>query len=365
MKVKDIIQLLEEIAPRGFQETYDNSGLNLGNPENEVSGILCTLDVTEEVIDEALQKQANLILAHHPVLFEGLKSITGKNYIERIAIKAIRNNIAIYAGHTNFDNVPTGVNAKICEKLNLKGTKILAPLKEQLFKLVTFVPEEKATEVREAIFEAGGGYIGNYDKCSFNTQGQGTFRGLDHSDPYVGEKGVIHYESETKVEVILPRFRKNQVIQALLKSHPYEEVAYDIYPLANENPHAGAGMIGNLEKAMPLKDLLADLKKVFNATGIRYTGTADKMIKKVAVCGGSGSFLIKHALATGADVFITGDVKYHQFFDGGNRLSIVDIGHYESEQFTKDIFYESVMKKIPKFAVHLSEVKTSPINYFK
>jgi dinuclear metal center YbgI/SA1388 family protein len=365
MKVKEIINILENIAHPAYQEGYDNTGLNIGNPEMEVKGILCTLDVTMEVVDEALAKNANLIIAHHPLIFDGLKSLTGKSEIEQIVIRAIKENIAIYAGHTSFDNVPNGVNAKICGILGVYKCEILAPQRNELLKLVTFIPETHANDVREALFKAGAGHIGNYDSCSFNTPGQGSFRGSEKTTPFVGNKGEVHFENEIKTEVIIPRFLKNKAVTTLLKNHPYEEVAYDIYPLENENPFIGAGMIGELKEALPLKKLLKLLQEKFSAEGIRYTCDADKSIKKIAVCGGSGAFLIKKAIAKGADAFITGDIKYHQFFEGSDQMSIIDIGHYESEQFTKDIFYESVMKKIPKFAVHLSEVKTSPIKYFK
>ena len=365
MKVSDIIQILENIAPKGYQESYDNSGLNIGNPEMGVKGILCTLDVTMEVLDEAQEKEANLIISHHPLIFKGLKSLTGKNDIEKIAIKAIQKNIAIYAGHTNFDNVPGGVNTRICQKLGLINCKILSPIKEQLLKLVTFAPVNQAEQILNALFKAGAGNIGNYDNCSYSANGTGSYRGLGNSKQYVGNKGEVHYEKETRIEVILPGFIKNKVLNSLLKAHPYEEVAYDIYHLKNDNPHAGAGMIGELEQAIPISLLLKTLETTFEAEGIRYTGDLNKSIKKIAVCGGSGSFLINDAKAKRVDAFITGDIKYHQFFDAGNSLSLIDIGHYESEQYTKDIFYESVMKKIPKFAVHLSKVKTNPVKYFK
>lgn len=365
MKVLDVIKTLESAAHKGLQESYDNSGLNIGDPQMDVQGILCTIDITEDVLDEAISLGANLIIAHHPLIFSGLKAITGKNYIERIAIKAIKENIAIFAAHTNFDNIPEGVNAKICEKLDLTDTRILSPIKDQLIKLSTFVPNKYAEKVRERLFEVGAGKIGNYESCSFNTEGKGSFKALDDAEPFVGEKGSTHFENETRIEVILPKYLKGKVISTLLNAHPYEEVAYDLYPLLNENTFAGAGMIGKVKKPISLNDLLKQLEETFNAKGIRYTGTTDKTINTIAVCGGSGAFLINEAKAKGADVFITGDVKYHQFFDANSKLSIVDIGHFESEQFTKDIFYELVMKKMPKFAVHLSKVTTSPIKYYK
>lgn len=365
MKVIDVINILESIAPKGLQESYDNSGLNIGDANMPIKGILCTIDITEEVIDECINLGANLIIAHHPLIFSTIKSLTGKNYIEKTIIKAIQNNIAIYVGHTNFDNASAGVNAQICQKLGIKNCKILSPLKEHLLKLSTYVPKDYTEKVRNALFDAGAGSIGNYDSCSFNIEGVGSYRGLDNSEQFIGKKGELHFEEEHKIDVVFPKYIKNSLVSSLLKVHPYEEVAYDIYPLLNENPHVGAGMIGELETEITLADLLDELKEKFEANGIRYTGEHSKNIKKVAVCGGSGSFLIHTARAHKADVFITGDLKYHQFFDADNRFSLVDIGHFESEQFTKDLFYESVMKKMPKFAVHLSKVKTSPIKYFK
>lgn len=364
MKIQEIINILESFAPKGYQESYDNSGLSVGNPATEATGALCTIDITHEVIEEAISKNANLIISHHPLIFQGIKSLTGKNMVEEIVIRAIKNDIAIYSGHTNFDNIEKGVNKKICEVIGLNNCQILAPLKENLIKLVTFVPTDHAEQVRNAIFEAGAGKIGNYDSCSFNIEGKGTFRGGNDTNPYVGEKGKLHIEPEIRIETILPSLIQKQVIGAMIKAHPYEEVAYDIYPLANEYNLAGAGMIGELNQPIQLESLLKLLQERFNARGIRYAGDKTTNISKVAVCGGSGSFLIHNARQQKADVFITGDMKYHQFFEADENLTIIDIGHFESEQFTKDIFYEVLTKKIPKFAVHLSEVKTNPVKYY-
>jgi dinuclear metal center YbgI/SA1388 family protein len=365
MKISEIIKVLNSFAPRDLQESYDNSGLSIGDPNHEATGALCTIDITHDVVDEAIEKDVNLIVSHHPLIFQGLKSITGKNYIEEIIIRAIKNDIAIYSGHTNFDNISTGVNHKICNVIGLQNCQILKPLEDNLIKLVTFVPEAHATKVRNAIFESGAGKIGNYDCCSYNLNGEGSFRGNDNTNPFIGEKGKVHFEHEIRIETILPGYLKAKVLKALILSHPYEEVAYDFYPLANPNPLVGAGMIGNLPKPLDLEELLLSLKEKFSADGIRYAGNKKHKISRIAVCGGSGSFLIKDAIIQAADVFITGDIKYHQFFDADNNLTIIDIGHFESEQFTKDIFYELLTKKIPNFAVHLSEVKTNPVNYYK
>jgi dinuclear metal center YbgI/SA1388 family protein len=366
MKVlaKNIIDVLEQYAHPSLQESYDNCGLLTGDAYTKVSGVLLTLDCTEEVIDEAIKKKCNMVIAHHPVIFSGLKKLNGKNYIERTIIKAIKNNILIYAIHTNLDNVYNGVNAKIAEKLSLVNTKVLAPVSGKLLKLVTYVPVGDADNVRNAIFKAGAGVISEYDNCSFNVQGTGTFRGSENSNPHVGNKGEIHFENELSIEVILPEFLKTKVVAELKKAHPYEEVAYDIYTLENEHPRIGAGLIGELKNPIQEKNMLKRIKDKLKAKCIRHTALLNKPIQKVALCGGSGSFLLKNAIAAGADIFITADFKYHQFFDAENRIIIADIGHYESEQFTIEILRDVLIKNFPTFAVHFTEVNTNPINYY-
>jgi dinuclear metal center YbgI/SA1388 family protein len=363
MKIKEITSYLESFAPVSMQEEYDNSGLLVGNQETEVTGILITIDCIEEVIEEAKKKGANLVIAHHPIIFSGIKKLNGKNFIERTILKAIKNDIAIYAIHTNVDNMLDGVNGKIAEKLGLQNTKILDAKTNHLLKLVYFVPVEHAEVTRKAVFEAGAGQIGKYDMCSYNVQGKGSFRAGEGTDPFVGKKGELHYEDEIRVEVILPKHLLTNVINSLVSSHPYEEVAYDIYPLENDYQGAGAGIIGNLKIEMSEIDFLNFLKSTFNANGIRYTKLLNKPINKVAVCGGSGSFLLQKAIAQKADFFVSADFKYHQFFDAENKIVIADIGHFESEQFTKELIYDLLIKKFPKFAVHFTEVNTNPINY--
>ncbi len=363
MQLKQITNFIESIAPLAFQESYDNAGLIIGQPHDEISGILITLDVTEEILDEAITKNLNLIVCHHPIVFNGIKKLNGKNYIERCVAKAIKNDVAIYAAHTNLDSVFGGVNSKICEKLELQNCRILAPTPGILKKLVTFVPVADAEKVRNAILEAGAGHIGNYDSCSFNQDGNGTFRGNDQTNPYVGEKNQLHTEKETRIETIFPKHIQSKVIQALLQAHPYEEVAYDIYPLDNEYMQAGIGMIGELQEPTDELDFLQKIKAAFNCQVVKHTQLLGKPISRVAVCGGSGSTYLSKAMAQKADIFISGDFKYHQFFDAENQIIIADIGHYESEQFTKEVFYELLTKKFPKFAVHLSALSTNPVNY--
>jgi len=364
MRIKQVVDYFEEIAPSSFQESYDNAGLIVGDYNAEISGVLVTLDVTEEVVDEAISLGYNLIIAHHPIVFSGLKRFNGNNYVERTVINAIKNNIAIYAAHTNLDSViHKGVNSKICEKLELEDTRILTPGKNMLQKLVVYVPNAHADNVRKAIFEAGAGMIGDYDSCSYNISGNGTFRAGSNTNPFVGEKGKIHSEAEIRIETVVPAYLSSKVVQAMIKTHPYEEVAYDIYNIENTWPQMGMGMIGNLPIATDEMIFLQKIKKIFNTECIRYTKLRNKKITRVAVCGGAGSFLLRDAIHSHADIFITGDFKYHQFFDAEGRIIIADIGHFESEQYTKELFYELLTRKFSTFAIRFTKVNTNPIKY--
>lgn len=363
MKLSEIISYLESFAPLSFQESYDNSGLIIGDPGRPVKSALLALDVTEKIVEEAIRIDAQLIISHHPVIFFGIKSLTGKTTFERAVIKAIRHDIALYAMHTNIDNVMGGVNSKIAQKIGLKNTRILDPVRQQLSKLVTFVPPDMASDVREAIFKAGAGVVGKYDMCSYNIQGEGSFRGGDESKPFVGQKGVIHFEKEIRIETIFPRYLEKKIVKALLESHPYEEVAYDLYPLDNPYGNVGAGLLGDLPEPEDENQFLVRLKKLFSAPMIKHTALLGKPVKKVALCGGSGSHLLMHAIRAGANVFVSADFKYHQYFDADNQILVIDMGHFESEQFTLEIFYDILTKKFPKFAVHFSDINTNPINY--
>jgi len=362
--IRDITHLLEEFAPLNLQESYDNCGLLTGSKSTIATGALITLDVTEAVIDEAIANNCNLIIAHHPLIFSGLKKLSGNSYVERTLIKAIKNDIAIYAMHTNLDNVIEGVNKMMAQKMGLKDGRILQTKSGLLKKLVCYCPADKADVVLEALFSAGAGKIGNYENCSFNSQGKGTFKGNENSNPYVGLPGKLHVEEETKIETIFPAHLEAQVLTSLMMAHPYEEVAYDIIPLQNHWSKVGAGYIGNLNEAMPEKDFLAHLKKTFGCGAIRHTALRGEKIKKVALCGGSGSFLLKDAIQNGADIFVSADFKYHQFFDADNQIVIADIGHYESEQFTKELIFNEIQKKFSTFALCLSKNNTNPIHYY-
>lgn len=364
MTIKEITNHLEQLAPLPYQESYDNAGLIVGNANTSVSGILICLDSTEAIIDEAIAKGCNLVIAHHPIIFKGLKKLTGKNYIERTIIKAIKNDIAIYATHTNLDNVIGGVNFKIAQMLDLQQVKILSPKNQNLLKLVVFVPIENTKVVLNALHEAGAGVIGNYSHVSFTGEGTGAFRPNELANPTIGTANIDEEVHENRIEVIFPAHLKNQVLAAMYHTHIYEEVAHDITALENQNQEVGSGAIGELSEAMPEKDFLQYLKQKMTISVIRHTNLLGKSIKKIAVCGGAGGFLLNDAIAQNVDIFITADYKYHEFFDADNRIIIADIGHYESEQFTKDLLKDYICKKIINFAVHLSETPTNPINYY-
>lgn len=362
--IKDIVSVLENLAPPVYSESYDNTGLLCGNSDWKCNGAIIALDCIETVIDEAISLGCNLVIAHHPTVFSGLKKITGNNYVERTIIKAIKNDIAIYAIHTNLDNVYHGVNLKICEKLGLKNTRILQPKRGALSKLVTFCPKDKSAQVLDALFAAGAGEIGNYSECSFNLDGTGTFKGNEQADPYVGEKGKRHHEHETRIEVIFESVKQSSVMSALHNSHPYEEVAYYLTKLENEFQSVGSGMMGEFEKPLSEDQLLKLLYTAFSLKVIRHTALTGAEIRQIAVCGGSGSFLLKNALNAGAQAFITADFKYHQFFDAEEKILIADIGHYESEQFTGELIANELRKNLPTFALHLTKQHTNPVHYY-
>ena len=364
MKLAAITNYLESLAPLNYQENYDNSGLIVGNANDEVNAALVALDCTEQIVDEAIAKGCNLIITHHPIVFKGLKKFNGKTYVERVVQKAIKNNIALYAIHTNLDHVAHGVSGEICKRLGIENAKILAPKNNLLKKLVTFCPTAQADEVRNALFSAGGGDISNYSECSFNVEGTGTFKAGNGTNPFVGQVGEQHREAEVRIETIFKVQDERKILLALLENHPYEEVAYDIYALENKLDNVGAGMIGWLPQEMEAHEFLHHVKNKMQAKVIRHTNLLGRKIKKVAVCGGSGSFLLKQAIAAGADAFITADFKYHEFFDAEDKLIICDIGHYESEQFTSNLLIDNIQEKFPNFAIRLTEHNTNPINYF-
>lgn len=363
MKIKEIANLLESYAPLYYQESYDNSGLIVGDPNTEVKGALITLDCTEGVIDEAIAINCNLVIAHHPIIFVGLKKLNGNNYIQRTVIKAIKNDIAIYAIHTNLDNVHNGVSAKIAEKLGLENCKVLAPKSDLLRQLAVYCPTKNAEKLKTALFKNGAGAIGNYDQCSFTSVGKGTFSANENCKPFAGKIGELNTENEDRIEVIYPKYKEKAILNAMKMTHPYEQIAHQIYLLENKHQLVGSGIVGELKKAVKTETFLQHIKINMQASCVRYSSIVKKQVKRVAVCGGSGSFLLNNAKEVGADIFITADFKYHEFFDAENDIVIADIGHYESEQFTKDLIYDLLTKNFTKFAVRLSKVNTNPIKY--
>jgi len=363
MKIKEVISVIETMAPLAYAEDFDNVGLLTGNPEDETTGILVCHDALENVIDEAISKKCNMVVCFHPILFSGLKKITGKNYVERAVLKAIKNDIAIYAVHTALDNHQNGVNKIFCDALGLQNTKILVPKENFIQKLVTYTIPENHQKLRNALFDAGAGNIGNYENCSFNTQGIGSYQGNENSNPEIGERGEFVENTEIKIEVTFEKHLQSKILKALFSNHVYEEVAYEIYDLKNSHQNIGLGMIGELETEMPEKDFLLFVKNKMKADGIRHSEYLGKPIKKVAVLGGSGSFAIKKAIQAGADAFLTADLKYHQFYEAENQLLLADIGHYESERYTKNYIVDYLTKKNANFAIILSEENTNPVKY--
>jgi len=361
--IQDVLSFLDQIAPPAYQESYDNATLICGDRNWPLTGVLCTLDCTEAVVDEAIALGANLIVAHHPIVFKGLKSLTGKTYVERTLIKAIRANVAIFAIHTNLDHVAGGVNKRISDRLELSKTRILQPKKQLLSNLVFFVPIANKAEVLAAVFQAGAGQIGEYKDCSFSSEGLGRYTPSENANPTLGQPGLPHEEPELRIEVILPSYLSGKVLAALKAAHPYEEVAYYISTLENENQEVGAGMIGELAQPMTEDAFFTHLKAKMNLSLVKHSPLRDKPIQKIAVCGGAGIFLLADAKRAGADVFITSDVKYHEFFDAEGALILCDIGHYESEIFTKDLLADVLSQNFPNIALYLSKVVTNPTSY--
>ena len=364
MKLSSIISVMEKLAPLSLQEDYDNAGLITGNAGMECTGIILAIDATEQVIDEAIEKKCNLIIAHHPIVFKGLKKINGNNYVERAVLKAIKNDIAIYACHTNLDNIINGVNGKIAEKLGLINTKILQPKANLLQKLSVYVPENSQNDLETALFEAGAGHIGNYSQCSFVSDGIGSFLPEENANPISGIKGIRNFVKEKKVEVIFPSWLQKNIVEAMKKSHPYEEVAFEIFSMTNVFQNVGSGIIGELPESISETSLLNKISTIFNINSIRHTSFLGKDVKKIALCGGAGSFLIEAAKAQKADFYISSDIKYHEFFDADDQIVVADIGHFESEQYTIELFDDVLRQNFPNFAILKTGVNTNPVRYF-
>lgn len=363
MIIQDVIHHLEKLAPLAYAEDFDNVGLLIGNKNQKLTGVLVTLDTLETVVDEAIANKCNLIVSFHPIIFKGLKKINGSNYVERVILKAIKNDIAIYAIHTALDNSLQGVNDIICNTLGIQNKKILLPQQATIKKLTTYVPQKDADALRSALFNVGAGNIGNYENCSFNTKGTGTFKGNEASNPKVGARGEYRQEQEIQISVTFQKHLERQILNALFENHPYEEVAFEVTTLDNYNQHIGMGMVGELQKEMKTEDFLQFVKQKMNVTCIKHSNLNKDKVKRIAVLGGSGSFAIAAAKSQKADVFITADLKYHDFFSAEDQIILADIGHYESEQFTKTFLANYLSKKITNFAIVLSKINTNPVKY--
>lgn len=363
MKIKDILQAIEQVAPIPLQESFDNSGVQIGDVNQEAKGAVVCIDVTEAVVEEAINLGCNLIISHHPLAFRSFKSLTGKNYVERCMIKACKHDIVVYAAHTNLDNAQEGINRYLANMLNLQHVRILAPQEDKLLKLITFVPHSHAETVRNALFNAGAGHIGNYDSCSYNIRGQGTFRAGSDTNPFVGSIGEIHQEDEIRIEVVLPAYKQSEIQRSLIAVHPYEEPAFDFFKLQNNWNNAGSGIVGTLPEEMEEEDFLYHLKDTFHLNCIQHSAIRGKMIRDVAICSGSGAFLIPKAIAYGADVFITGEAKYNDYYDVEDKVLLAVVGHYESEIFTKNVFFDIISKKYPTFVIYKSGLDVNPVNY--
>lgn len=364
MQIHEIILTLEQFAPPSLKESYDNVGLLTGDATWHCTGILISLDATEEVVLEAKARGCNLVISHHPIIFGGLKKITGSNYVEKAVIASIKNDIALYAIHTNLDNVKEGVNGRIADLLELRNRQIILPKTGLLRKLISFVPVDKIDIVRNALFATGAGHIGNYSECSFQAEGEGSFLAGQGANPYIGQQGRRHYEKESRLEVIFPSYLERVVISALKASHPYEEVAFDVVELQNQWDRVGSGIMGEVGEEMEELQFLGRLKELFRVPVVRHTELRNKKIRRIAVCGGAGSFLVNRALQLKADIYITGDIKYHEFFDANGQMVIADVGHFETEQFTVDLLYDILAEKFPTFAVFKTGVLTNPVNYY-
>lgn len=362
-RIREIIKEIERVAPLPLQESFDNAGVQVGDVNLPATGVLLCLDVTEEVVDEAIERECNLIVSHHPLAFKPFKSLTGATYVERCVMKACKHDLVVYAAHTNLDNAPGGVNFRMAEMIGLQNVRVLSPRRDALLKLVVFVPEAYAGTVRNALFNAGAGNIGNYDSCSYNLQGEGSFRAREGCTPFCGSVGDVHVEKEVRIETVLPAFRKASVTRALLSAHPYEEPAYDFYPLANTWNQVGSGVAGELPEQEDEQSFLQRLKYIFRVPCVKHSPLTGRPVREVALCGGSGAFLLPEAVAYGADIFITGEARYNDYYDVEDRILLAVIGHYESEVCTKDIFYDILTKKFPNFAVHFSNVNSNPVKY--
>jgi dinuclear metal center YbgI/SA1388 family protein len=366
MIVKNLIKHIETWAPPGIAWEKDNVGLQLGSTQSQITNVLLCLEVDSKVVDDAIKKRCNLIISHHPLIFTPLKSITDRDNQSDLIKKIIKNDINVFSAHTNLDFAKDGVSFQLAKKLKLQQIRFLKNLSSNQYKIVVFVPEKFVEKVASAMHIAGGGQIGDYSNCSFRIVGQGTFKGSNSTNPFVGIKGNLEYVREIRLEMIANSFDLPKILSAMKESHPYEEVAYDLYKLNNENVNFGMGAIGVLNQSMTKEEFLFYVSKSLKIKNFRYNSGKKNKIRTVAVCGGSGSDLADEAIKQNADAFITADVKYHKFQDVQNKILLIDAGHYETEIFILD----ELKRRIQKFLnngnnkVYKYKGSTNPIIFY-
>ncbi|MCH5319750.1 MAG: Nif3-like dinuclear metal center hexameric protein [Paramuribaculum sp.] len=362
--IRDIISLIEDFAPSALQESYDNCGLQVGDATLECTGALLCVDARPEIVEEAKRKGLNLIICHHPLFFKGLKRIIGNTQVEKTAWAAIKHDIAIYASHTSLDNARGGVSFSMAEALGLNNIRFLSPQDDKILKLSVWIPRAHALDLRDQLFMAGCGQLGNYDNCSFSVEGTGTFRPLEGSCPADGTINALHSGEEVRLELLLPRWIKSKVEETILLNHPYEEPAYEFSSVTIGTKSSGLGAVGELSSPITAVSLIERIKSTFNSPVVRCNRfDIHTPVRKVALCGGSGSSFIENAIREKAQVYITSDTGYHAFVDYADKILIADIGHFESENCAKNIFYGIIKEKFPNFAVEYSKTESNPIIY--
>ena len=365
MTIKDVTTFLEQKFPLYLQEDFDNCGVQCGDVRQEISGAMVCFEMSEQVIDEAIDKGCNLVISHHPLMLKrGICKIVPTDRVGAMICKALAHNMVLYSMHTNIDSGEGGGNDAFAEKLRLRNVKVLEPHKGMYRKLVVFVPKENAETLKSALFAVGCGVQGNYDSCGYTLHGQGQFRPLEGANPHIGEENHLEHVDEERVEMIYPTGLQRAVVQAIYDNHPYEEPAFDLLPLENESRTIGLGRIGELPKELPVSDFLGYLKDNLGFIHCRYCGDETKMIRKVAVCGGGGSSFIDLAIASGADAYVSGDFKYHDFFKSYQKTLLVDIGHYEGEFFIKNIIFNLLNEKFSTFATLISKMESLEVKFF-
>lgn len=357
---------MERWAPLALASERDNSGLQIGSGQQRVTKILVTLDLNSNVIDEAHQKKADLIISHHPLLFHALRSVNPDEHIGSIVTSCVKYGIAIYSAHTNLDFTQNGVSTTLALKLGLSRIEPLMKNQRVSKKIVVFVPHDYIDRVRHAMMEAGAGTIGNYTDCSFAAHGIGTFKPTPNATPFIGTIGKLERVNEARLEMLSPSWKLEAVIAAMKRAHPYEEIAYDIYNRVNTEADYGVGAIGTLSHPMKPRQFLTHVADTLRIPSLRYSGNPQQMISVVAVCGGSGSDLLSTAAQHGADAFVTADISYHRFMEKHHSILFIDAGHYETEVPVVPIICKYLKQNLTDSTIEVIKSKTmkNNVQYF-